>query len=226
MPWVLVRKWKTMCIMRCLIFLKKKGKNFAFLLLIAILLPVQFCLHKYFGYCYLHVGNVADNILACFAMLSFVIALMEYVDYKKKVRATTFTEYNKRYTEDENVIAVTKYLICILENHQQAPNLAEEPSIYQKEMFLRFFEELDYQMQNGRLKKDDVLDFFAYYAVAAAMIPEFIEGTELKDKESKIWHHYRHFVKEYEHLSNGISYDYANNRIKEKGIQKIKIELY
>lgn len=61
-------------------------------------------------------------------------------------------------------------------------------------MFLRFFEELQFQINKGRIGCEVIQDYFAYYAVAAAMCKPFVENTELRVNNSQVWLNYKKFV--------------------------------
>lgn len=67
-----------------------------------------------------------------------------------------FSQLNKRYERNENMQAVVKYL-------RDREPIGEKPSLYQLEVFLRFFEELGLYMRTDSLKSEDVDEFFGYY---------------------------------------------------------------
>ena len=88
----------------------------------------------------------------------------------------------------------------------------KKPTIYEKEMFMRFFEELQLQIENDRIGEGKVEDFFAYYAVAAAMCHDFVDGTELNgEKSPEVWARYKDFVHSFPELPNMISDDYTKH---------------
>lgn len=155
-------------------------------------------------------GYFPDWIMAIAAVSAFCYSLQEYKEYQRREKMETFSEYSARYSKDENIQKVVEYLTAYLENGNMEKY---QISIYNKEMFLRFFEELQYQMDNGRIEKEDVEDFFVYYAVAAAMCKPFIQGTELAcGIESKdIWARYRKLVATYKEMEAGIRNDYKKH---------------
>lgn len=155
-------------------------------------------------------GYFPDWIMAIAAVSAFYYSSCEYKEHKRREKMETFSEYSARYSKDENIQKVVEYLIAYLEDG----NIEEhQVSIYNKEMFLRFFEELQYQMDKGRIDKEDVEDFFVYYAVAAAMCKPFIQDTELVNgKESKdIWARYRKLVAAYKDMEGVIGNDYKKH---------------
>lgn len=206
---------------------QKWGKFVGIGLLITILLLfVYFFLNSMFPCIGVGKSNAPHYVMAFCAVSSLIAVLHEYDEHKKRERAATFSEYNKRYSEDENIKAVTRYLICFLEHHEIGDNHTEMPSVYQKEMFLRFFEELEFQMQQGRLTENEVTKFFAYYAVAAAMDKEFLKDTELGKKNYKVWENYRNFVKRFEDMEESIANDYARSFADKNGIERLQLQIF
>lgn len=89
---------------------------------------------------------------------------MAYGEYKKRLKfeqCDVITRYNERYVNSEPI----KRVVCFLIKKCQGKELTldECPSIYDKEMFLRFFEELNYMIDCGYLEKGIVADTFAFY---------------------------------------------------------------
>lgn len=176
--------------------------------LLAVGLVILLILNCYFE-C-LCLGTFPDWIMAIAAISAFCYSSCEYKEHKRREKMETFSEYSARYSKDENIQKVVEYLTAYLENGNMEKY---QVSIYNKEMFLRFFEELQYQMDNGRIEKEDVEDFFVYYAIAASMCKPFIQGTELaSDIESKdIWARYRKLVATYNYMEEGIRNDYKKH---------------
>lgn len=117
------------------------------------------------------IGNFSEFVSACVATLALAIAMFEYVAYKDKVNGQVLSEYNKRYSQDPNIVKVVKYLNSIedVENvrafpSSHIPTKEAVPTNYEVEMFMRFFEEIQLQIEKGRLKYDDVDHLFLYYA--------------------------------------------------------------
>lgn len=143
------------------------------------------------------------------AIMGLAIAYFEYCKHTNQNKYAVMSEYNKRYNDDKNIEAVVKYLIWFLEGNssgkEQVPDI---PTVYQKEMFMRFYEELQLQVENNRIGKGKIEDFFAYYAVAACMCPNFVEGTELLGGDERVWARFKAFVKSYPNLYKMIAKEY------------------
>lgn len=149
--------------------------------------------------------NIVEPICVVLGVLG---GLIEYFRRRRQAMYGVLSEYNHRYANDKNIEAVSKYLIGYLEGKEDS----RPPSIYEKEMFLRFFEELQYQIDKGRIKKECVENFFVYYAVAAAMVPEFVQGMELENDNYDIWKYYRKLVITFrDSMETSIAKDYASH---------------
>lgn len=149
--------------------------------------------------------DIAESICV---LLGVVGGVIEYFRRRKHAMYEVLSEYNDRYANDKNIEVVSKYLIGYLEGKEDS----RPPTIYEKEMFLRFFEELQYQIDKGRIKKECVENFFVYYAVAAAMVPDFVHGMELENGNSEIWKYYRKLVMTFrDKMERSIAKDYSSH---------------
>ena len=112
----------------------------------------------------LDIGSYSELATALIALFAFIITLSEYQSSKDAKQAQVLSEYNKRYSEDPNIIKVVEYLNSICEDGNINNPIRTVPSNYEVEMFMRFFEEIELQIQYGRMEEKDVLDLFVYYA--------------------------------------------------------------
>ncbi len=154
-------------------------------------------------------------------LIALFFSLVEYHAHKKREKMAVFSEYSKRYVEDHSIKCVVEFLICYFENEKLE---GVTPSIYQKEMFLRYFEELEFMIEKGKIDEDDIAEFFVYYAVAAAMCLPFVQGTELESDSSRcdVWRGYRLLVKRYyDKMSSGIIMDYRKHHLSSPDIKLI-----
>lgn len=110
------------------------------------------------------IGSFAELFTAIIALLAFIIAFLEYSSSKDMKEVQILSEYNKRFSEDPNIVKVTQYLNYIdVDGSINNPHRCI-PSNYEVEIFMRFFEELELQISYGRLNEEDVLNLFIYYA--------------------------------------------------------------
>lgn len=90
------------------------------------------------------------------ALVAAIVSIIELRNYKVKENNKLLSQLNKRYIENKDVQYVVKYL------RQIDPSVCE-PSAYQVELFLRFFEELGIYLKTNSIKKADVNEFFDFY---------------------------------------------------------------
>jgi len=132
-------------------------------------------------YPYEKIGDYASFITAIVSLFAFVVAWLEYHSRLDSNKAQVFSEYNKRYSEDPNIVKVVKYLNYIDTDEMKNNPVRDKPSNYEVEMFMRFFEELELQIQYGRLNEKDVIDVFIYYAKQIDENKELREYLGVKD---------------------------------------------
>lgn len=101
-------------------------------------------------------GEIINLLILIVALAALVISLYELHSYKQKENNKLLSQLNKRYLKNTDMQAVVKYL-------RDIDPEGDEPSAYQVELFLRFFEELYVYLRHDGLKTSDVKEFFNYY---------------------------------------------------------------
>ena len=99
---------------------------------------------------------VIDFLMLLVAGTALWYARKEYLGQKIKENHKLFSQLNRRYEMNNNIQTVVKYLRDI------GPS-DEKPTLYQVEMFLRFFEELGIYTKTNSLDKKELFDFFGFY---------------------------------------------------------------
>lgn len=128
---------------------------------------------------------LASLLTASIATLAFAYTKKEYKLHVEKEQAQTLSEFNKRYSSDKNIEAVVKYLIGKEEGVKVAM-----PTTYQLELFLRFFEELEYTISQKVLDEKLIFELFSYYALVAYDAQEFM----LEELDEKCWNRFLAFI--------------------------------
>lgn len=107
------------------------------------------------------IETFATSTSALVASLSLVVAILAvwhaYKEYKRALKnkqSEVLAQYNERYSNDDSIRKVIEYITYSND---------DKPTVYDKEMFLRFFEELELMIERGYLSIDIVGDMFAYY---------------------------------------------------------------
>lgn len=150
-----------------------------------------------------NLGSFAEWCTFLITAIGLMSAGCEYDNHKKEMRTQLLLEYNKRYMEDSAVRKVVDYIV----NPQQTKSEDKKiPTLFEKELFMRFFEELYLLIDDKQLPVDKVHYMFAYYVL------EFDKNYNLRedvkdypqDDKSKDWKYYFKFVqkmKEYEKVN-------------------------
>lgn len=173
---------------------------------------------------------MAECISASIACFSFILALVSvfaaYNEYQKKQkfeRCDVLMRYNERYEESSYIKNAINYLnkeankdsVNNGQNISQKSNL----TICDKEMFLRFYEELDYMIEVGYLDRELVANYFAYYFFKAWSCDEFWSGLgeneEMKPediKDSYEWRKSKSFYSKMIKTRFGKNYEMSHNQ--------------
>lgn len=101
-------------------------------------------------------STISECILAIMAIIAGVVSWNEYKNHKQKENNKLLSQLNRRYTCNNDIQFVVRYL-------REIDPDKDKPRPYQTELFLRFFEELGVYLGNKSLPKDDVMNFFGFY---------------------------------------------------------------
>lgn len=165
---------------------------------IAILLGIFYwcCLY----YCFLLEKETAYQIIvylgSCFVLL---ISYSEYLAKVARDKSATLDKYNQRYIKDKDINICITYLIDRLDGEKVVP-----PELRTRELFMRFYEELQMQIEGGALNKKQTYTLFGYYAGVVDQL-----GTHfVSDYYDDCWSTFRKFAisqRKIKNMSNKIS---------------------
>ena len=125
--------------------------------------------------------------------------MKEYKSHKDEEKANTLASYNERYSSNEHLIVVVEYLYNEIEKSKRnkktekninADKESRQPTPNEKELFLRFFEEIQISIEQGALDKAHVKELFFYYAKVAYDMGE----SFICDFNHDCWRKFRTFV--------------------------------
>lgn len=112
------------------------------------------------------IQTLSNSISAFIALLTLLLtfctvvyAYKEFKKTQKDKRSEVFMQYNQRYEENPHIQKILKY--CTIRDNKNE----NKPTVHDKEMFLRFYEELWRMIKVKYISEDDVCEFFAYYFV-------------------------------------------------------------
>ena len=159
-----------------------------------------FCCVKLF-YPKVPIGSYAEVVTAIVALVAFIITIFEYNMSKDAKQAQVLSEYNKRYSEDPNIVKVAKYLNYIDEDGVINNPIPEKPSNYEVEMFMRYFEELELQIRYHRIEEKAVYKLFVYYANKLNDSKELRDFLGVTDYDEN-WDGFKEITRKYNDYQN------------------------
>lgn len=145
-------------------------------------------------------GSIADWFTTLIALGALIFSYIQIKSYKKQGRIELLTDYNKRFSENDDLKVVGKYLEkeCGLKHHYEVP----EPDDHQVEMFMRFFEEIELLISERAMDEDIVYYMFSYYAL------EFEKRRnkwKRVDYESGDWKYFRMFISRMKRIQDTVA---------------------
>lgn len=154
-----------------------------------ILIPIKVILCNDFS-CFLKGEKLTDIFMLLITLCAFGLTYKKYLEYLKREKADVLSFYNERYSKDEHIRKVVKYIIAVMDNKC----LKKTPSVYNTEMFMRFFEEMEIQIENSRLDVTQVYNLFSYYALIFDTNQQIRLNLSIKDYDTDQWQLFREFV--------------------------------
>ena len=154
---------------------------------------------------------IVEALTFLISVLSLVVSLVaisfvkkEYNLHKQAEMANTLSKYNERYCTDEHIERTInflseyhdtrkaeKYKHYLPKDILSIVKKKDSSSCLDKEIFLRFFEELQYSIIQGALDKDVIYDMFSYYPIIAYELGnDFVD-----DFDNRCWQTFRVFAK-------------------------------
>ena len=160
-----------------------------------------YCILKLF-YPPICIGSYSELGAFIVAMVSAGYAFDQYQNYKNVERTKLLCEYNQRYSSDRNIHDVVSWMLRVAIVNDKGDIVGADPlrcfckpGIHEKEMFMRFFEELYLHVDNKSIEKKKACLLFSYYAIKFDEIKEFrLEITDYNSKEYCV--NYHKFVNE------------------------------
>ena len=180
------------CLMNCL------AKLLVPVLLISIIGIIVIIVLMFCGIHWCYFGSISENIAALLACIGLVYSYCEYNEHKNQHKYSVLAEYNKRYMEDPSIKVVVNALIAHMDHHEY-----QMPSINERELFMRFYEELQLQIDSKLISKEESKYFFAYYAIAFNLIQDFHKGLDYNEdeEEKSFWENFDQYVHDNEYKS-------------------------
>lgn len=152
-------------------------------------------------------ANEKPDVTAAMASLSsalvgtmaFVMSYNSNGDLSEENKAQRLFLYCQRYSTDKNIQKVIRWMINNMNNNgslkiSDQRTMKNAPDIYEKEVFMSFYEELAIQIRRKMIDKHDARRLFSYYALQFNKYQFFRDGvTDYYDEDS--WKGYHEFVR-------------------------------
>ena len=137
--------------------------------------------------------EVTDCLTVILAALTIFATIREYRYHRKRVMAEVLGQYNERYSSDEHINKVVNYII----NYMDGKVTYCLPTPHDAELFMRFFEEMEIQINENRMEEHQVYSLFAFYALLLGG-DEYLRSSlgisKSEYDQSKNWKHFKSFV--------------------------------
>lgn len=126
----------------------------------------------------------------------------EYEHNKKSGKTTLLCQYLHRYATDPCVKKVEDYILemALLDEREniigfdKSKSPSSKPTVWEKEMYMHFFEEIQLHIDDNMIDKDVVIDLIGYYIGIFHRIEEY--HADVTDyNEEKWWKYYLKFVR-------------------------------
>ena len=162
-------------------------------------------------------SNTIEAIAVTGALLVSGFALFyaqkEYDQHKKSEKIALLCQYLHRFANDSNIKKVEDYILdtALLDEKKDIIGFDKSkkphytPTIWEKEMFMHFFEEIELLIEGKMIDRNDAVDLMGYYGGVFHRIKEFHE--DITDYyEEDYWKYYLKFV-------NNIPDDFYKNKL-------------
>ncbi len=107
-------------------------------------------------------GSVADWTTVLITCAGIIIALWQFISYRKEIKNKTFIEFRQRFKSDPIIIKILEFITPMEENRNVGNNNLV-PSKYDVYHFIGFYEELHKMYIDNQISMQDIVYFFGYY---------------------------------------------------------------
>ena len=142
-------------------------------------------------------AQIAQIVSGFATFLALLFAAYEYYLHKKNNQYEVYSKMNERYCSDRSI---QKVIVTMTESYDGKSFCIDsfsnncginQVNDYDKEMFLRFFEELNYAIKKKSIRKEEACYYFGYYAVVAYLMgKDFVSELE----NEGIWGEFNEFA--------------------------------
>lgn len=136
------------------------------------------------------------------SLFALIYAKKEYEYHKKCERTTLLCTYLDRYANTETIRKVICYILdtAVLDEKGNIVGMDPDkpsdsvPMLREKELFMHFFEEIQLQINNGMIDKNDAFDLMGYYCGIFHRVEGYHRDITDYDDE-RYWKYYLQFAR-------------------------------
>lgn len=131
---------------------------------------------------------IAQSGTAIVAIFSIYAGFQKYKENQKSKRIQYLLDFGKRYKEDSDIMSVANILAELEDN----PNTdCSNITVYEVEMYMRFFEELELLIENTAVEESDAIYLFGHYT---KVLENYHDRWPTLGYEEEYWSKFRRFV--------------------------------
>ena len=135
------------------------------------------------------ISDFAQVFIALAAIIGIFISIMQQRNMLKQLKTEVFIRYSSKYSMSPEVSAVVKYL-----EHLEGLNhklIITPPDNHEIEIFMHYFEEIEYPIEGGIMDEEMVYEMFSYYLF---VFEKNREKFNITDYEGDSWNRFRHLL--------------------------------
>lgn len=140
----------------------------------------------------------AETIMAATLFLSILsmiitsyIAIENAIELRSERRKKLLSDYCTRFSNEQRKVAEWLLNICEIDSDSNVKILdskisqysSKEPTLFEKERFMEFFIELNIQIKNKQIEKEDARKLFSFYALLFDNVTKFDNQTLYSKRE-------------------------------------------
>ena len=135
------------------------------------------------------ISDFAQVFIALAAIIGIFISIRQQRNTVKQLKTEVFIRYSSKYSMSPEVSAVIKYLEHL--DGLKHKNTIVPPDNHDVEIFMHYFEEIEYLIDGGIMDEQMVYEMFSYYLF---VFEKNREEFNITDYDSDSWRRFRHLL--------------------------------
>ena len=136
-----------------------------------------------------NISDFAQVFIALAAIIGIFISIRQQRNTVKQLKIEVFIRYCSKYSMSPEVSAVVKYLEHL--DGLKHKNAIVPPDSHDIEIFMHYFEEIEYLIDGGIMDEKMVYEMFSYYLF---VFEKNRKEFNITDYDSDSWRKFRHLL--------------------------------